>query len=151
MIWYAVIDINVIVSSLLTRNCDSATAMIMDAVADQKIIPLYNAAILEEYEEYEEVLHRPRFPFHSQTIDGIFRMIQSFDRQVDPHVLKENLPDPDDVVFYEVVMEKRVDDAYLITGNAQHFPVRPFIVTPAQMVEIMRAAEASGNPEQEGN
>ena len=148
MIWYAVIDTNVIVSSLLTRNRDSATAMIMDAVADQKIIPLYNAAILEEY---EEVLHRPRFPFHSQTIDGILRMIQSFGRQVDPHVLKENLPDPDDVVFYEVVMEKREDDAYLITGNTKHFPVRPFIVTPAQMVEIMRSAEASGNSKQEGN
>ena len=29
----------------------------------------------------------------------------------------------DDLVFYEVVMEKRkADDAYLITGNLKHFP-----------------------------
>ena len=43
----------------------------------------------------------------------------------------------DDLVFYEVVMEKREDDAYLITGNLRHFPVRDYIVTPAEMMGII--------------
>ena len=28
-------------------------------------------------------------------------------------------------------------DAYLITGNIKHFPVRNYIVTPKQMIEII--------------
>ena len=41
------------------------------------------------------------------------------------------------MIFYEVVMAKREDDAYLVTGNQKHFPVRPFVVTPAEMMEIL--------------
>ncbi len=52
--------------------------------------------------------------------------------------------DQDDLVFYEVVMEKRDEDAYLITGNLRHFPIRTFIVTPAEMLKIM---ETHGNVE----
>lgn len=44
-----------------------------------------------------------------------------------------------DLVFYEVVMEKRSEDAYLITGNIKHFPKREFIVTPAEMMEILKS------------
>lgn len=35
-------------------------------------------------------------------------------------------------------MEKREDDAYLVTGNQKHYPVRNFIVTPAEMLEILK-------------
>ena len=42
-----------------------------------------------------------------------------------------------DLPFYEVVMEKREDDAYLVTGNLKHFPVKPFIITARQMLEIL--------------
>lgn len=47
------------------------------------------------------------------------------------------LKDMDDVVFYEVVMEKRLYGAYLITGNIRHFPKLDFIVTPAEMLAIL--------------
>ncbi len=46
--------------------------------------------------------------------------------------------DADDLIFYEVAMEKRDDDAYLVTGNQKHYPIRDFIVTPAEMIEILR-------------
>ena len=42
-----------------------------------------------------------------------------------------------DLPFYEVVMEKRVDDAYLVTGNLKHFPKRTYIVTARQMLDIL--------------
>ena len=50
----------------------------------------------------------------------------------------QEILDMDDLVFYEVVIEKREDDAYLITGNIRHFPKRDFIVTPAEMIAIIK-------------
>ena len=43
----------------------------------------------------------------------------------------------DDLIFYEVAMEKRDDNSYLVTGNQKHYPIKEFIVTPAEMVEIL--------------
>ena len=31
----------------------------------------------------------------------------------------------------------QLDEAYLVTGNIKHFPVKPYIVTPKEMLEIM--------------
>ena len=57
---------------------------------------------------------------------------------MDAHTIEIELPDPKDRVFYEVVMEERKDeDAYLVTGNIKHFPIKPFIVTPRQMLDII--------------
>lgn len=47
----------------------------------------------------------------------------------------------DDLVFYEVAMEKRDDDAYLVTGNQKHYPVKDFIVTPSEMLSILNQTE----------
>ena len=41
----------------------------------------------------------------------------------------------DDKVFYEVTMSS--DGVYLVTGNIKHFPNKPIVVTPAQMVDIL--------------
>ena len=57
MEYYAVIDTNVLVSALLSKNEDSATVKVLDAVFDGKIIPLYHQDILIEY---DEVLHRKK-------------------------------------------------------------------------------------------
>ena len=131
---YAVFDTNVLISSLLTRHPDSATAVVVNMIADGVIIPLYNEEILTEY---EEVLHRKKFPFSEKNIQRLLRMIRQFGLAVSPSPTNEILPDMDDLVFYEVVMEKRDDDAYLITGNIKHFPERSFIVTPAEMLTIL--------------
>jgi uncharacterized protein len=45
--------------------------------------------------------------------------------------------DPDDVVFYEVTLS--VDESFLVTGNIRHFPTKPFIVSPARMIEIIKS------------
>ena len=56
--------------------------------------------------------------------------------------VEEIIPDPKDIAFYEVVMEGRKEHngAYLVTGNIKHFPVKPFIVTPKEMLDIMYKA-----------
>jgi len=134
MRYYAVFDTNVLISSLLTRKTDTATAKVVDAIAEQRIIPLYNEEI---FEEYEEVLNRPKFPFSKERIERVLEMIRQYGVVVHPSPTGEVLPDEDDIVFYEVVMEKRDDDAYLITGNFKHFPKRSYIVTPAEMMDII--------------
>jgi len=45
---------------------------------------------------------------------------------------------------HEVVMEKRSDNAYLVTGNQKHFPKEPFIVTAREMINIL--AQTSETP-----
>ena len=134
MRYYAVFDTNVLISSLLTKKTDTATAQVVDAIAAGKIIPLYNQAILNEY---DEVLHRVKFSFSEERINRILKMIRQFGLRVNPSPTGEILVDMEDIVFYEVVMEKRDDGAYLITGNIRHFPEKPYIVTPAEMMKIL--------------
>lgn len=134
MICYAVFDTNVLISSLLTKRTDTATARVVDAISSGDIIPLYNQEILSEY---SEVLHRKKFSFSEERIEKILLMIRQFGLAVNPSPTGEIFVDMDDLVFYEIVMEKRDDNAYLITGNIRHFPKRDFIVTPSEMIEIL--------------
>lgn len=115
---YAVFDTNVLISSLLTKRTDTATARVVDAITSSDIIPLYNQEILSEY---NEVLHRKKFSFSEERIQKILLMIRQFGLAVNPSPTGEILVDMDDLVFYEIVMEKRDDNAYLITGNTRHF------------------------------
>ena len=128
MRYYAVFDTNVLISSLLTKRTDTATAQVVYAISSGLIIPLYNQEILDEY---TDVLHRAKFSFSEERIGRLMAMIRQYGLAVNPSPTGEIL------VFYEVVMEKREDDAYLITGNIRHFPEGDFIVTPAEMMAII--------------
>lgn len=57
MIYYAVIDTNVFISALLSKNSDAATVKVLRAILDGRIVPLNHDEILIEY---DEVLHRIR-------------------------------------------------------------------------------------------
>lgn len=132
---FAVFDTNVLIASLLSKHPDSATVQVVDAITANQIIPLYNYDILAEY---DEVLRREKFRFSEERIKQTLAVIQEYGVSVGtPTLTGEVLPDEDDLVFYEVVMEKRDDDAYLITGNIKHFPQRTFIVTPSEMMQIL--------------
>ena len=139
MRYYAVFDTNVLVSSLLTKRTDTATAKVINVISSGDIIPLYNQEILNEY---DDVLHRRKFSFSEERIQKILLMIRQFGIAVNPSATGEILVDMDDLVFYEIVMEKREDGAYLITRNIRHFPKRDFIVTPAEMMDILYKNQA---------
>lgn len=134
MKYYAVVDTNVLISALLSKNEDSATVKVMNAVFDGRIIPLYHRDILAEY---AEVLHRKKFHFDEKLIWTVLEAVRQFGVEVFPQPTGEILADMDDLIFYEVAMEKREDGAYLVTGNQKHYPVRSFIVTPAEMMELI--------------
>ena len=63
---YAVIDTNVIVSAILTKNLEHPTVQIMKAVLDKRLIPLYDNDIMSEY---TDVLHRQKFGFADNVIN----------------------------------------------------------------------------------
>ena len=132
---YAVVDTNVIVSALIAKKPDSPPRQVFRAMLSGDIIPLYQSDILSEY---EEVLSRKKFHLNSETIQTVLKAVRQFGVEVIPKPTGEILIDMDDLVFYEVAMEKREDDAYLVTGNQKHYPVRDFIVTPAAMLQILK-------------
>jgi len=133
MKYYAVIDTNVLVSAML--KWESVPGSIINLAFDGIIIPLINKKILDEY---RTVISRPKFGLTEDVVEGIISSIEKKGIKVDETSLEIELTDPDDKVFFEVVMEERkTEDAYLITGNMKHFPVKPFIVTPRQMLDIV--------------
>ncbi len=135
---FAVIDTNVLLSALLSKREDSATVKVLDAVFDGRITPLYHQDILEEY---NEVLHREKFHLKEELIRKVLDAVRQYGAEVFPQPTGEILIDMDDLVFYEVAMEKREDDAYLVTGNQKHYPVKDFIVTPAELMAIIEKIE----------
>ena len=50
-------------------------------------------------------------------------------------ISEETFVDKKDVVFYEVALSK--EDSFLVTGNLKHFPKKPFVVSPAEMIQII--------------
>ena len=83
---------------------------------------------------------RPKFKFDPKVVDVFIDGIINRGIFVDAIPVEEIIPDPKDIVFYEVVMEGRREhgDAYLVTGNIKHFPVKSFVVTPKEMLDIMQ-------------
>lgn len=130
---YAVIDTNVLVSALLSHHADAATVQVVAAISRNGIRPLYNQEIIGEY---IEVLFRPKFGFPSQAIESIITKVQDFGMAAERVQSSDVFPDPKDIVFYEVAMSK--EDAYLVTGNKKHFPNTPIVVTPTEMLEILK-------------
>ena len=119
MNYLVVIDTNVLISALLSKHNDAATVRVLNAVFDGKIIPVFNEEILSEYDNVLLDAIKTYGVFTKQLITG------------------EILPDPKDLVFYEVVMAKRDENAYLVTGNGKHFPKKPFVVTPNELLSII--------------
>ena len=134
MICYVVIDTNVLVSALISNHADAATVQLIGRLISGEIVPVYSDEIIREY---REVLGRKKFRFEQEMVNYILMAIERYGVIVEPSATGVILPDMKDLPFYEVVMEKREDDAYLVTGNLRHFPVKPFIVTAREMLDIM--------------
>lgn len=89
--------------------------------------------------EYEDVLNRPKFKFEKRTIDIFLNDLKKRAVYAEAGLIEDLVPDPKDVVFYAVLMEKRKEEeAYLVTGNLKHYPVKTYVVTPKEMLDILR-------------
>lgn len=134
MIRYVIIDTNVLVSAMLKWN--SVPGHVLKHVFCGNLIPVFNEEI---FDEYLRVLLRKKFHFPEEAVYTVLESLQEHGISIKAEKLDIDLPDAKDVVFYEVAMEKRKkDSAYLVTGNIKHFPKEPFVVTPREMLEILK-------------
>ena len=133
---YAVIDTNVFVSALITKNPESPTRLVYDFIDNGEIIPLYNDEIIAEY---KGVLSRPKFRLSQDIIAALLSLVVENGISSDRFVYSETMIDEKDRVFYEVSLS--VEDSFLVTGNTKHFPIIPRVVTPKEFLDILKALE----------
>lgn len=131
---YAVIDTNVLVSALITHNPEASTAKVVESLLERGFVPIYDDDIIAEY---EDVLHRPKFPILPEVANALVSFIVENGIEVSRSEFVGAMPDEDDRVFYEVTLS--VEDSFLITGNRKHYPVSPRVVTPAEMLDILNS------------
>ena len=143
MKYYAVIDTNVIISAVMAfnkSNEESSPYIILANVLAGRVIPLFSSEIIDEY---KDVLSRKKFKFDVNLVDTLIEAIKKHGIDTKKVDIDEILPDPKDVVFYQVTLEgQKSQNTYLVTGNLKHFPSKPFIVSPKQMIDIMLKDEA---------
>ena len=94
MTYYAVIDTNVLVSSMLKFK--SIPWYITYLVEDNTIIPLFNEEILKEY---YEVLTRNDFDFDQKKVEELIQLIKTKGVFTEKEKIIESFVDKDDVVF----------------------------------------------------
>ncbi len=136
MMIYAVIDTNVLVSSLL--NMQSIPGQVLQSVILGETIPLLSEEIVNEY---RDVLAREKFHFPIELVDVVLQRITASGLYISTYVEQyQEVSDPKDRCFYAVTMAGReVFDSMLVTGNSRHFPNKPFVVTPAQFVFFLQS------------
>ncbi len=77
----AVVDTNVVVSALLSKKEDAATVQVFRAMLGGRFTPLYHEDILDEY---EEVLHRPKFHLSEDVIRTVILAVKRYGIEVFP-------------------------------------------------------------------
>ena len=131
---YAVLDTNVLVSALLNPKSIPGEVLRQALLGD--IIPLYDERIIQEY---NEVLHREKFHFDHARVRGLLEEYVRCGRYIEAAPVEDEMfLDTDDIAFYEVAFEEQKEDAWLVTGNLKHYPIKSFVVTPRQMLDILK-------------
>ena len=130
----AVLDTNVLVSGLLTRQ--GVCARIIDRMRVGAFRLCVNGEIVAEY---AEVLCRAELSIPPGTTSDFLDFVRHRAQRVDAALLTVDLPDEADRPFLEVAAAA---DALLVTGNIRHFPknVRGgvVVVRPAEFVELLQ-------------
>jgi putative PIN family toxin of toxin-antitoxin system len=111
-----VIDTNVLVSGLLTR--DGTCGQVIQLAYQKLISWQIDRRILDEY---QEVLMRPKFCMVPEDLFEAIDMIVACAEFVTALPLHVTLPDNSDLPFLEVA---HASEAALVTGNTRHFAKR---------------------------
>ena len=133
------IDTNVIVSSFLQPG--SIPKQVVKHALEGSITPLVSEGILFEY---NDVLTRNKFKIEREKLQEFYALLTSRAIFLDRTITDEEFTDSTDIVFYEVALTgKKEKETYLVTGNKKHFPVKSFVVTPREMIEIIESDQKS--------
>lgn len=122
-----VIDTNILVSSLWSKN--GSPAKVMSMVLSEILTPCYDYRILNEY---REVLMRPKFQFSENEVNSLLEWIEIYGKSVVVTPLNTDFIDEADKKFFEVA---KYCHAKLITGNLKHFPVDEDVMSVSDFLE----------------
>ena len=131
---HAVIDTNVLVSSLITADFKSPTVSIIREISIGNITPIYSDYLMAEY---REVLSRSKFRIPKDVLERVLKMFTDNGIKLEPTDKFVIMPDADDTSIFLTTMQTRELDSYLVTGNTKHYPAADYVVTPRKMMEIM--------------
>ena len=129
MMYYAVIDTNVLVSAML--KWDSVPGCVLEHTFVGDIIPLLNEQVLKEY---IEVLSRPKFHFDKERVNIIIDGLVRRGVFVDAEITDEELPDPKDAVFYEGIAAELGASAETMSANVEQMLASLHIITELNAV-----------------
>lgn len=112
-----IIDTNVLVAGLLTRNPESPTALLLDAMLEGSLFFLLSPALLQEY---REVLARPRLmSMHGLTHEEIDHLLTDLTANAlwrdPPADGAQTAPEPGDTHLWALLAAEPA--AILITGD----------------------------------
>jgi len=112
-----IIDTNVLVAGLLTRNPESPTALLLDAMLEGSLFFLLSPALLQEY---REVLARPRLmSMHGLTHEEIDHLLTDLTANAlwrePPTDGAQKAPDPGDTHLWALLAAEPT--AILVTGD----------------------------------
>lgn len=134
---YAVIDTNVFISAALAKNPQtSIPSLVIESAFDNLYTPLFNEAIVKEY---SEVLARPKLKIDKQKREILLDAFLSIGKFVFALPTEISLPDPKDIMFYDVAFANQDKEASLVTGNTKHFPNCTFAITPRDFLERLHS------------
>lgn len=131
-----IVDTNIVVSGLLTRDPDSLPASILDSMLDGSLRFIVSDELVAEY---VAVLGRPAVArlhrLSTREVDSIVRAIVLNARVVAPAASSEEAPDRGDQHLWDLL--DSVPGALLVTGDAalRRSRRRARVLSPAEILE----------------
>ena len=132
---FAVIDTNVLVAAAKSHKPESSASRVLSLVFSGIIKPLVCDEILEEY---DGILNLPVLAIPEDVSSAILTKFKEDGINPGRTPSNEEHPDPTDQIFYEIALS--VEDAYMVTNNKKHFPQKPMVVTPTEMIMLLTEA-----------
>ena len=129
-----VLDTNVLVSGLLKPEGNERRVLRL-GLSGKRITVLLSPAIMREY---EAVLPRPRLKLTASEVTHTLTAIRAAAEWVEPDFALSVTKDEPDNRFLECAVAGRA--AYIVTGNARHFPrqyKRIQIVQARRLLELL--------------
>lgn len=140
---FVVIDTNVLVSAMYSNASPPFT--ILEMVESNNLIPIFDKRMLKEH---YDVLNRDKFvnKFGKEFVDlmvrdTLYTLVKNGIYINDVQKTMQDIKDEGDIPFFEVKESSQEFDSMLVTGNTKHFPEDECVVTPKELIVIMRQME----------
>lgn len=127
-----IIDTNIIVSVLLTKNSESSTYKVLELVFNKTIKPFISPKI---FSEYKEVLSREKFALNQKLVIEFLNEYKKLSKMINTISSDIKLIDEKDRPFYDLFISQN-NNTFLITGNIKHFPKNDYILTAKDFLNL---------------